>query len=1117
MVVPAGRATMHGARGGHWVLALTGSMLLLAAASSSAVDVLPDQAPAPDSLEAQVQARAAALNTDSVLDPDTRVAALARLKDAQQLLQAAAADQAEAARLAAEREAAPGHLAGPAAGSAGGRVSAEPEDWSSRSLAQLEVLASEAENLARTARQAVADVRRQLADLRSHRPLFGAELAAAREAAANAADRVAKVSAAGQQFKGTGSEQLHARARQQFLETRLALLEEQRSGADLREQFLEVRAAAAEREAAMHEGRLRAIRAELARQRLSDAVAHSSGWQDSVIADFDAVAHIARSNGELAGLYAGAGSMTHRLDEAKREAADLERTLAQFRADSTELRARLDGLGRTYAAGLLVRQGIDELPSVAAHQERGNRRRVSINETQMRIVALASELRRLERDLPGEVASIVASLPGLAAADRDEAVAVVGRLLEARRRIVTPLLHDLDQLLNVQVELQARERSLLADVQAMNRHLRSRESWVRNGRRVTLADLPAAVAGLAALATTSVWAGSGAAAAAAVQRQPAKASWAIAAVLAAAGMLLALRRRRMRAPSPDAAAGPRIRPAAVLATALLNGLAAAAIAAAAAWWLGQVTSAPVALRILGDALLHVVPGIFAVGFLAPLFAAQGGVADVKPGLAPMTSRARSAVGFLVAVLALQVASRVLVTVGAAGQAPNGELGARLCLLLSAILCAIGIHRAMGWRLKGGAYTAGRRGARLAVGLYALAAMIPIAFLILLTQGFVVGAYELVRALIGTLLVLVIVGTVRVLFLRTPSVQEGEAVAWTSLRRGRIDLLHILVTIAAAALLLWIWREVFVAVGYLQDVRLWTTETADGLKTVTVANLLSCLTVLGGTLLAFSALPVLLGTDSLDATQRSVGTRYAVVSLVRYVVLFVGLAVAFSLLNIGWSKLQWLAAGLSVGLGFGLQETAANFFSGLTLLSERSIRVGDLVTVGDKTGVVTRIKVRATTVRDFDGRDIVIPNKELVTTQVTNWTLTDPKRRLQIAVGVAYGSDTALVVRQLLEAASHVEGVLADPPPQAVFEQFGDSVLQFRLYVWIGNPQDGVRVNHELHMRIDQMFRDAGISIDFPQSDVHLFPAGPLEVRLSPAPVRGVTGSDLQSAPDNQGV
>ena len=182
----------------------------------------------------------------------------------------------------------------------------------------------------------------------------------------------------------------------------------------------------------------------------------------------------------------------------------------------------------------------------------------------------------------------------------------------------------------------------------------------------------------------------------------------------------------------------------------------------------------------------------------------------------------------------------------------------------------------------------------------------------------------------------------------------------------------------------------------------------------------------------------------------------------------------------------MAAGLSVGLGFGLQETAANLFSGLTLLSERSIRVGDLVTVGDKTGIVRRIKVRATPVEDFDGREIVIPNKELVTTQVTNWTLTDSKRRLQVALGSPMGPTRIWSCGNCWRPPSGVDGILADPPPQAVFEQFGDSALHFRLYAWIGAAQ-AVRINHELHMPIEQLFRESGIAIEFPQQDVNLFP------------------------------
>ena len=328
--------------------------------------------------------------------------------------------------------------------------------------------------------------------------------------------------------------------------------------------------------------------------------------------------------------------------------------------------------------------------------------------------------------------------------------------------------------------------------------------------------------------------------------------------------------------------------------------------------------------------------------------------------------------------------------------------------------ASGLHRALARRPWDAARPPGERWK--VVALNALAVAIPVGFVALLVQGFTLAAFDLTRALLATLFVLVIAGTVRVLLLPANSDAARDGVALFSLRRARADLLHVILTVAAGAVLLWVWRDVVAALGYLQDIPLWTAETVEGLKTVTVANLLSCLAVLGGTLLTFWALPLIFATESSDSTQRIIGRRPAIVALVRYVVLIVGVAIAFSLLNIGWSKLQWMAAGLSVGLGFGLQETAANLFSGLTLLSERSVRVGDVVTVGDKTGVVTRIRVRATTLRDSDGREIVIPNRELVSTQVTNWTLVDTKRRLHVAVGVDYGSDTTLVQQKLIEAA-----------------------------------------------------------------------------------------------------
>jgi potassium efflux system protein len=220
-----------------------------------------------------------------------------------------------------------------------------------------------------------------------------------------------------------------------------------------------------------------------------------------------------------------------------------------------------------------------------------------------------------------------------------------------------------------------------------------------------------------------------------------------------------------------------------------------------------------------------------------------------------------------------------------------------------------------------------------------------------------------------------------------------------------------------------------------------------------------------------------------------------VTLLRYSVLIGGVLIAFSVLQVSWSSMQWMAAGLSVGLGFGLQESVANFVAGLMLLTEQRVRIGDVVSVGDKTGVVTRIQVRATTVKDFDGRELIIPNKDLVTTQVTNWTLTDTRRRVQVAVGVAYGSDPAVVEQLLLEAASKVPWVMDFPQPNVVFELFGADAIHFRLYVWIQSGNALLSTVDSLHREIDRLFREQGITIAFPQRDVHLVADVPVSVQV----------------------
>jgi potassium efflux system protein len=192
----------------------------------------------------------------------------------------------------------------------------------------------------------------------------------------------------------------------------------------------------------------------------------------------------------------------------------------------------------------------------------------------------------------------------------------------------------------------------------------------------------------------------------------------------------------------------------------------------------------------------------------------------------------------------------------------------------------------------------------------------------------------------------------------------------------------------------------------------------------------------------------------------------------------------------WSRIQWLVAAMGVGLGFGLQEIFANFVSGLIILFERPIRIGDTVTVADVTGVVTRVQARATTVTDFDRKEVVIPNKTVITERVVNWTLSDPITRVVLKVGVAYGSDTAVTCESILKAVRSVPCVLADPAPSVFFLSFGDSSLDFQARFFVDGVDQRIRATHDVLTAIERELRQAGIEIPFPQRDVHLKSALP---------------------------
>ncbi len=330
----------------------------------------------------------------------------------------------------------------------------------------------------------------------------------------------------------------------------------------------------------------------------------------------------------------------------------------------------------------------------------------------------------------------------------------------------------------------------------------------------------------------------------------------------------------------------------------------------------------------------------------------------------------------------------------------------------------------------------------------------------------------------------------------PEEPEVDLVALDQQSRKLLNTALVLVTLLG----LWmIWSGVLPAFGILDKFVLWhylgVEEGVEKLVPVTLGDLGVALLIAVVTLVAARSLPALIELVLLQRLNMQQGSRYAATTLTRYVIAAVGTLLALGAAGASWSQVQWLAAALSVGIGFGLQEIVANFISGLIILFERPIRVGDVVTVGESSGTVSRIRIRATTILTYDRKELLVPNKEFITGRLLNWSLSDQVTRIVIPVGVAYGSDVDRAMQIIESAALDNERVLADPQPFVTFESFGDSSLLIKLRCFVGSVDHRLSVISELHSAINRRLNEAGIEIAFPQMDVHLDTSKPLDVRF----------------------
>ncbi|MGJ0622850.1 mechanosensitive channel MscK [Xenorhabdus bovienii] len=324
--------------------------------------------------------------------------------------------------------------------------------------------------------------------------------------------------------------------------------------------------------------------------------------------------------------------------------------------------------------------------------------------------------------------------------------------------------------------------------------------------------------------------------------------------------------------------------------------------------------------------------------------------------------------------------------------------------------------------------------------------------------------------------------------------EGDVVEEPPMELERINQQSLRLTTMVLFLIFlgafyWVWSDLVTVFSYLDGINLWqystTTELGNVLQQVTLKDLGISMAMLVISWVMMRNLPGLLEVLVLSRLQLQQGSSYAIKTTLTYLIIGVGGISALGTLGLSWNKLQWLAAALSVGLGFGLQEIFANFVSGLIILFERPVRIGDTVTIGTYSGSVSKIRIRATTITDFDRKEVIIPNRAFVTERLINWTLSDTITRIIIKVGVAYGSDLDKVKEVLLKAAKDNPRVMNEPIPQVYFMSFGASTLDHELRLYVKELGDRSHTVDEVNRNIDKLCRENDINIAFNQLEVYL--------------------------------
>lgn len=941
------------------------------------------------------------------------------------------------------------------------------------------------------------------------------------------------------------AERVHLRARAGRLEKELAWLERQRIYIESNGELLVAREERAARVVERLEKRTRELQKLVDQRRLADAERQATRARATAEFARPEFKKLAEENALLASAREGADGLPAQIDRVNREKAELDKRLLAIKDDFRRTQDKIRGAGDSSVVGLILQQRRAGLPNLAEHRRRVDLRKEQMSQIQLNRIELDDRwdgLRAIDERVE-ETLRTMASPTSIE--DGEYARAELRRLLEDKANYLSAQIADSTVYFNKLIDLDLAERQLIAETERYAEFIGERVMWVRSDPALDAEDFQQAAAGLKALLAPTSWTALTKDLVADVKARPA--IWLAAVVLFGPWLAaLARLRRRVTSIGKESAQSYAARMSPTAWTVAISVLVAGA-GPALMWFLGWRLESPSDMGVFSKSIGHALSRTAGVFLVCELFRAvcrKHGLAEAHFGWSTRGQRVARRGLRLVTWSALPLKFVACWSDGTDGFVAHETF--HCSLGRSAFILGLLVWGAFAWRTlhpNRGAiadWLAQRPGGwldRLRHAWFPFCVALPLIPAALAAMGYYYSAQEIASRLKASLWLGLGLLVAREFLTRWVLVARRKlAVTQARERRAaeplpgkepdgrgasdaRLDLaavnrqagrmLHSAAVLALSVGLWFTWVDVLPALKYLDQWVLWrggidsvarsaiapgasTPGTSGEIKAsssipadadITAADLLVAAVVMGMTIVAGRNLPGLLEIWLLQRLPLDPGGRYALSTVARYAITLVGGIWALRGVGIGWANVQWLAAAITVGLGFGLQEIFANFISGLIILFERPIRVGDTVTVGGVSGTVSRIRIRATTIVDADRKELIVPNREFITGQVVNWTLTDAINRLVIPLGVAYGSNTALVSRTLLNVARRHPLVLENPAPAAVFLNFGASALEFEVRVFAASLEHFSSLRHELNTMINDACRDAGIEIAFPQCEV----------------------------------